>query len=266
MSDEPNAKRRRTDDIEASEPPLIRSTEYWFDDGNIILQVEGTQFRIHKSLLALHSSVFRDMFRIPLPPDEPILEGCMIVALSGDTVQDWICLLNTIYPKDPAPPTEINIPSLAVISAFLRLGKKYDFSVFQKSALQRLEYEFPNTLAGLENRIAYKQIAACGPVELSVLDLAREMHLHSVLPMVYLDIITYVHLKKTLDDGILPPAEQLTCFRGHSRLMGLQTSTILEWLYREEPISSKCLAVDKCNTGRDAISLFAMQPLEPPCG
>ncbi|KAJ7719908.1 hypothetical protein B0H16DRAFT_1261359, partial [Mycena metata] len=62
----PRTKRRRTDSG-ARTVPITQSAEYWFDDGNIILQVESTQFRVLKSLLAMHSFVFRDMFT-PLPP------------------------------------------------------------------------------------------------------------------------------------------------------------------------------------------------------
>jgi hypothetical protein len=94
----PPATPRRTDDNSA-EKPIVRSKEYWFDDGNIILQAESTQFRLTKSMLSLHSSVFRDMFMMPLPPDEPTIENCPLVILSGDTAQDWIHLLGVMYPK-----------------------------------------------------------------------------------------------------------------------------------------------------------------------
>lgn len=99
MDDAPPAKRRRTDDADAPEIPLLRSTEYWFDDGNIILQVESTQFRLTKSMLSMHSTVFRDMFMMPLPADEPTVENCPVVVLSGDSPQDWIHLLGAMYPK-----------------------------------------------------------------------------------------------------------------------------------------------------------------------
>lgn len=39
----------------------------WLDDGNIILHVENTQFRVHRSVLAMNSMVFQDMFGIPQP-------------------------------------------------------------------------------------------------------------------------------------------------------------------------------------------------------
>ncbi|KAJ7246360.1 hypothetical protein C8J57DRAFT_1724778 [Mycena rebaudengoi] len=231
MSDAPNAKRRRTDSTDATETleqPIIRSMDHWFDDGNIILQIQSTQFRLYKGILSFHSSVFRDMFSIPLPPDEPMLEGCAIVALSGDTVQDWIHLLNAIYPQRPNPP-------FAVTS--------------------------------FDDRDVYEQIAESVDeaqcLEFSVLDLARQIGLHSVLPTVYLDIISFAEtMRKILDDGgNLSPAEQLICFRGHLKIIDLQASTIMEWLYREEPID--CSDVDKCNAGRKAIVSLVHRPQFP---
>ncbi|KAJ7037774.1 hypothetical protein C8F04DRAFT_952254, partial [Mycena alexandri] len=81
------------------EAPLIRSAEYWFDDGNIILQVESTQFRLAKSTFSMHLSVFRDMFTLPLPANEPTIENCPVVVLPGDTAEDWTLFLGAIFPK-----------------------------------------------------------------------------------------------------------------------------------------------------------------------
>jgi hypothetical protein len=64
--------------------------------GDIILQAESTQFRINRDVLARHSSVFADMFSIPLPSDEPTVEGCPIVRVS-DTAKDWELLLDVLY-------------------------------------------------------------------------------------------------------------------------------------------------------------------------
>jgi hypothetical protein len=50
-------------------------------------------------MLSMHSTVFRDMFMMPLPADEPTVENCPIVVLSGDTAQDWTLLLGAIFPK-----------------------------------------------------------------------------------------------------------------------------------------------------------------------
>jgi hypothetical protein len=45
--------------------------------------------------------------------------------------------------------------------------------------------------------------------------------------------------------------------------MDLQTSTIMEWLYRDEPVSTKCTHVDECNTGRDAIVKLIHEARDP---
>jgi hypothetical protein len=69
----------------------------WFTDGNIVLEAEETQFRVHRGvLLAMHSSVFKDMFEIPQPSDEPTVEGCPVVQLC-DTAADVECLLTSVY-------------------------------------------------------------------------------------------------------------------------------------------------------------------------
>jgi len=61
---------------------LTRSPDHWFDDGSIILEAESTQFRVHRTMLARHSSIFRDMFEIPQPAHgEPVVEGCLMVHL-----------------------------------------------------------------------------------------------------------------------------------------------------------------------------------------
>ena len=76
---------------------LQRDEEFWFEDGSIVLQVESTQFRIAKTMFARHSNVFRDMLSLPLPADEPLVEGCPVVVLAGDKTKDWKCLLDAMY-------------------------------------------------------------------------------------------------------------------------------------------------------------------------
>jgi len=78
---------------------LTRSPDYWFDDGSIILEAESTQFRVHRTMLARHSSVFRDMFEIPQPAHgEPVVEGCLVVHLS-DSAEDIKHMLCSLYDK-----------------------------------------------------------------------------------------------------------------------------------------------------------------------
>jgi hypothetical protein len=86
----PPQKRHRTEDA-----PITRS-EIWHNDGSVVLQPGNTQFRVHWSVLALHSSFFRDMQGLPQPPDQPSVEGCPVVELPDDT-EDVEYLLKVLY-------------------------------------------------------------------------------------------------------------------------------------------------------------------------
>ncbi|CEL59665.1 hypothetical protein RSOLAG1IB_03598 [Rhizoctonia solani AG-1 IB] len=52
-------------------------TSHFYDDGNIMFDIRGTMFKVHKSILALYSEVFKDMFSLSyIQPakgqDEPV--------------------------------------------------------------------------------------------------------------------------------------------------------------------------------------------------
>jgi hypothetical protein len=100
MSDNPPLKRQRRDDVqEDTETQPLQRSRFWFDDGNVILQAENTQFRVHRSLLSLHSNVFKDMFSMPQPMDTATtlnVEGCPIITLS-DKASDLEHVLSIFY-------------------------------------------------------------------------------------------------------------------------------------------------------------------------
>lgn len=96
-----STKRKRSDSStveETSNYKRCRSDSVWFQDGNIILEAEGTQFRVHRGILAKHSTFFKDMFEVPQPSDEPTVEGCPVVRLT-DTAHDVEHLLNALYDR-----------------------------------------------------------------------------------------------------------------------------------------------------------------------
>ena len=74
----------------------INRSNLWFDDGNIILSVRGTHFRVHRGVLARHSKVFKDMTSIPQPP---AADSCPTVPLDDDP-EDWEKLLKIMYDCD----------------------------------------------------------------------------------------------------------------------------------------------------------------------
>jgi hypothetical protein len=84
------------------------STNYWFDDGNVVLQVESTLFRVHRSILSMHSEVFRGMFSVPQPAatDGDLVDNCPVVQLP-DRAVDWTHVLKAFYGGRYVPPLYI---------------------------------------------------------------------------------------------------------------------------------------------------------------
>lgn len=78
---------------------LICHPDLWFNDGSIVLKVQTTLFKVHRSTLASHSTVFADMLGIPQPAQLEMMEGCPVVGLPDDA-EDMARLLKAIY--DPS--------------------------------------------------------------------------------------------------------------------------------------------------------------------
>jgi hypothetical protein len=100
------SKDRSTSRSQSESGPVepTRHTEFWLHDGSIVLCVQGTLFRVHQTILANHSEVFADLFRLPQPPEGEEskmdgvqkIEGCHVVHLQDD-VDDFVDLLKAIY-------------------------------------------------------------------------------------------------------------------------------------------------------------------------
>ncbi|KAJ7037832.1 hypothetical protein C8F04DRAFT_1035489 [Mycena alexandri] len=269
MEDAPRTKRRRTDAAADETAPLVRSDEFWFDDGNIILQVESTQFRVAKSVLSRQSSVFRDMFALPLPADEPTVEGCPVAVLQGDTELDWVLFLAVLYPTSYVE----EAPTVGLLAAMLRLSKKYDFPVFRKDCLSRLKTQFPTTLREFDGRVSsgwtlIKFQSATSYRDL--VSLAREVGLLSILPAIYAEMLThrqseYVLLMSRLQVGFFTPSDRLPFLAGYANLLEQQSRTTFAWLdwrgaFDDSPVPSEsctrpheCLAAVK----KVALDLFS---------
>ncbi|KAF7297738.1 BTB domain-containing protein [Mycena kentingensis (nom. inval.)] len=226
MSTGDRPAKRPCDNGPEPESAITRSPDYWFDDGSIVLQVESTQFRIAKSMLARHSSVFKDMLSLPLPSDEPLIEGCPVVVLP-DSSADWTRLLEVMYPKRQVGfPGPNEVPTFEQLAAVLRLSKKYDIPELRRQCVARLKDSFPSTLAGfdkaLENLEAPSNMSYIA-FYAAVVNLARTVGLWSVLPPVFYSIATLF-----LEDGMhskelenLELADELVCFRGRSKMTAL---------------------------------------------
>ena len=81
FSDTGCTKRPRVEGDEEPSTPVTytREADLWYDDGDIVIQAETTQFRVSKGVLASFSDIFKDMSSIPQPlSDEEVIDGCPV--------------------------------------------------------------------------------------------------------------------------------------------------------------------------------------------
>ncbi|KAF6749424.1 hypothetical protein DFP72DRAFT_1014314 [Ephemerocybe angulata] len=142
----PEARSDSNDNVMAveAEPPK-QSQDVWFSDGNIVLQAQNVQFKVHKSVLAKHSSVFADLFEMPhTNGDEETADGCPIVQLH-DSADDIKHMTLTLYGDKAYNNVSGGLP-MPVVAAMVRMGRKYDIEHIKLEGLSRLNKFLPESL------------------------------------------------------------------------------------------------------------------------
>ncbi|TDL16673.1 hypothetical protein BD410DRAFT_888260 [Rickenella mellea] len=99
-----------------------RHPKLWFDDGNIILTTNLSIFRVHRSILAMNSSVFADMLSIPQPDTACIAFGGLPIVELSDDDEDFTHLLHFFY--DHRYYYGGKITTFSIISGLLRMSTK----------------------------------------------------------------------------------------------------------------------------------------------
>ncbi|KZP19036.1 hypothetical protein FIBSPDRAFT_828608 [Athelia psychrophila] len=240
----------------------VRS-DIWYDDGNIVLQAQNVQFKVHKSILAHSSSVFRDMFSVPQPPsqDTHLVEGCPVVHLS-DSAEDVSYILQALFQREYVADGE-KIP-FAVMSAFLSLGDKYDIPKLRTEAKKKLCREFPIILRDMDALGKYWVTIDISEVKneyMELVILARRERVFSVLPYLLYQCGKRHSASEILqglarDDGsrlLLSPEDQLACIASHRKLCEVQAKTTFDWAYSQDITSltsHKCLSSIQCDRAR----------------
>ncbi|OCH92635.1 hypothetical protein OBBRIDRAFT_791083 [Obba rivulosa] len=116
----------------AREEHTTRDFEYYFDDGDCVIRVEDTVFRVHRFLLTRDGSAFADMFS--LPPGSGTSEmpegssDANPIRLFGESAEDFRALLFILYALPPDllyyNTSAANIPHLLTIAS---ITHKYHF-------------------------------------------------------------------------------------------------------------------------------------------
>lgn len=76
---------------------FVRS-DFWFNDGNIVIIAGPAAFKVHRGQLERHSEVFLGLFALPQPPtqDQDLVEGCPCVEFH-DSPSDVFYFLSALY-------------------------------------------------------------------------------------------------------------------------------------------------------------------------
>lgn len=181
----------------------VTRSEIWHLDGSVVLQADNRQFRVHWSVLSLHSSFFQGMLGLPQPPDQPSIDGCPIIELS-DSAEDVENLLMALYDPSVLSFAAVLLLKgiifrlffvkralpLPVMASHLRLGRKYDFRGVLETIVERFTYENPTTLDGYDalktgNSYSPTRILNYHGLLYDTITLAGENNLLSVLPCAY---------------------------------------------------------------------------------
>ncbi|KAJ7656279.1 hypothetical protein DFH06DRAFT_991924 [Mycena polygramma] len=252
MSTSPGAKRQRTEDA-----PITRSI--WHSDGSVVLQAERTQFRVHWSVLALDSSVFRDLQGLPQPPDQPSIDGCPVVEVSDDAA-DVEYLLKALY--TPTFLAQKMLP-LQAVGALIRLGRKYQFKDLLDSVVGRLIRENPTTLEEYDATKAKstESIEPYRAIWFDMVSLASENNILAALPCAYFRLASTFE-PAALFEGIERPDGTMAslslgdlrrCVAGREKLItkqytaGYQLGCMHHWK------SSRCVKTASCHAWREEL-------------
>ncbi|PPQ88269.1 hypothetical protein CVT25_005432 [Psilocybe cyanescens] len=173
---------------------LIRS-DFWFCDGNIVIIAGCAAFKVHRGQLARHSEVFSDLFSLPQPQEQELVDGCSCVELQ-DPPSDVFYFLGALYDGLYfKKPRSTDFPAIAAV---LRLSSKYLVEHLRQRCLHRLDKDWPSTLTGwdMRERRSTDENGRYVPRDhcahpILVIELALAMNLPTVLPAALYDLSRY---------------------------------------------------------------------------
>ncbi|KZP13428.1 hypothetical protein FIBSPDRAFT_936380 [Athelia psychrophila] len=67
---------------------VTKIVQCWLDDGNIVIQAEKTQFKVHRSLAA-HSPIFKDVFLMPQPPKHVATRKALSITIIAAFLREY---------------------------------------------------------------------------------------------------------------------------------------------------------------------------------
>ena len=163
--------------------------------------------------------------------------------------------------------------SFTVVSAFLRLGRKYEIEHLQSEALRRLRKDHPSNLRAYD-KLSQKTTCVVGyrGKAADVIRLAHETNIYSILPAVLYDCCkdyTYEELLtgRHRPDGSIATLtydDQKLCILGKEKLIRKQAVETFSWLKPDRATAVDCTR-DQCAQARKGLFQEMWYPT-PSCG
>ncbi|PPQ74638.1 hypothetical protein CVT24_004232, partial [Panaeolus cyanescens] len=228
----------------------IRRGAVWMEDGNLIIQAGQTQFKVYKCILSRSSSIFCDVFSLPPSPSDPdaTVDGCPVMIVH-DPPEDMEHVLSAIHFADLGDPTARVAMDFSKVSAYLRLGIKYEIMNLRDHAIYRLKAQYPSTFkAAIESfHTALAPYINLGDkTHFDVIDLLHQEGLYSCLPMAYFMAIHQYNTEETLGylhdrrSSYAFASDMLrTCLVGKDKLAQFISEDAFSWM-KDSP-SNNCM-------------------------
>ncbi|KLO07721.1 hypothetical protein SCHPADRAFT_1001428 [Schizopora paradoxa] len=181
-------------DEQPSKPQPKPHEKLWYDDASIVLATDVHLYRVHKSMLANYSTVFKDMLEIGtdggdggdggrVDPDR--YDGLPLVRMAGDSDEAVSHLLMTLYDRDfynTHEPTKFS-----VITSLLFMSTKYDIPSIRAQVIKHLQRYYP---VHASERFKASDVNlfdedAPDDYDFRLLAVAQQCNVRRLLPMLY---------------------------------------------------------------------------------
>ncbi|TDL25285.1 hypothetical protein BD410DRAFT_826570 [Rickenella mellea] len=144
----------------------IKSSDLWYFDGNLVVAATDMEekkrylFKVHKSVLASHSPIWKDIFDLPQAPatskgdKSDTFEGLPLMVFP-DAASDVEDLFSFMYMIRHIPHEILKVDTVDEVAGALRLSTKYDIEHLMARIVGVLESDWPKKLCDWDVREKY---------------------------------------------------------------------------------------------------------------
>ncbi|KAI6046199.1 hypothetical protein EDC04DRAFT_2598385 [Pisolithus marmoratus] len=116
-----------------------RHPKYWFLDGNIVFQADGTLCHLHQGVLFVHSPTLENIFTLPSGVANDGADEDHLIVLPGISGDEFEHFISWLYHVSGTVPHDQNLPSLVAILKVSRLWQIDNSISWATAHLDQLE-------------------------------------------------------------------------------------------------------------------------------